>query len=225
MKLFYVVDKWRADNTVSFLPDYDSYDCLDLEYTKFINLRLFTEYQLFGFNISEKYDENISLQDNKKKGRVLSIYSIDTSELPNIFILVEHKFYYMLQVQNNENSWEKYNEDNSYNINYKNLNWKLNGHICVNLENLNLGLNLPDNSEGDIKNLFKIILHGDHPDRLIRLNYLSKIWDNDIESAKELYEILYDFTCGDYYDFCADSSYYYRAMKFLRDTYDVDPNY
>lgn len=225
MKLYYIEDKHKVDNTKIFLPVYDSDDCLDTEYNKYIKLRVFTENQLFGSDVLEKYDENIPLRNYRKIGRVFSIYSIDTTELPENFTVETYNFYHMLQVTNNENNWEKCYEYKSYNTDYKNLNWKLDKHICVNIKNFNAGLNLPNDPNEYIKKLIDIICGGDHPDRLVRLNYLSKEWNDSTESAKELYDILFDFTYGDHYDINSEGYYYYRAMAYLRNTYNVDPEY
>lgn len=225
MILYYLVDKEISDNNKIFLPLYDSYDCLDTELNKHIKLRLFTENQLFGSNVLEKYDENLPLKKHRKIGRVFSIYSIDTAKVPEIFTIVTHKFYHMLQVSNNENSWEKCYDDKYYNIDYKNLDWKFEKNICVNIKKFNAELNLPNDPNGYIKIITNIICEGDHPDRLVRLNSLPKESIVDFESAKELYDILFDFTYGEWYDMNSEGYYYYKAMEFLRDTYNVDPEY
>lgn len=165
------------------------------------------------------------MRNYQKIGRVFSIYSIDTENLPENFSVEKYSFYYKLSVKNLETDWFNHDDTYSYNINYHKLNWQLVEHICVDTLAFKNSLNLIDNLEGDIKLLINIICGGDAPDRLMRLNILQKAWSNDTESAKELYEILFDFTYGDYYDMNAEGYYYYRAMAFLRDTYNVDPEY
>ena len=40
-----------------------------------------------------------------------------------------------------------------------------------------------------------------------------------------MYDILYSFTFGEYYDFNAKSRYYNKTMKFLRGNYYMDSTF
>lgn len=224
MKLYYVVDKWKVDNTNVIVPFYYVGDCNDTEFYEYIKLDVFTEDQLFEKHVLENYDKNISIREHRHLGRIFSIYSIDTDDLPENFSIETCKFYHKLSIKNTETSWTNYNTTYSYNSNYYKLNWQLVEHICVNTTKLKASLtNFPDDPYGDLNKLINIICGGDNPDRLVRLNTLQKMWNNDTESARELYDILCDFTFGDYYDINAEGYAYYREMRYLRDIYNVDP--
>jgi hypothetical protein len=223
MKLYYVIDKWKVDKTDIIIPFYYIGDCSDTEYYEHIELNVFTEDQLFEKDLLEKYDEKITT--GKHKGRIFSIYSIDTENIPENFVVEKCIFYYKLSVKNLETDWIEHNEIYSYNSNYHSLKWQLEQHIHLNTDVFKKSLEFIDNPERDIKLLINIICGGDDPDRLVRLNILQKSRNENknFESAKELYKILFDFTFGDYYDMNAEGYAYYRAMRYLRDVYNVDP--
>lgn len=224
MKLYYLEDKWRVNTTNIFLPLYDSIDCLDTEYIPNVTLRVFTENQLFGTELLENYDDSKQIHDYRYIGRVISIHYIETNDLPENFNIEQKQFCCMVLTPNSADSWEKINEYQSSNLKFKNLNWKLHSHIVLNTKKLKASLtNFPNDPHGDLNKLIDIICSGDHPDRLIRLNNLQKMWNNNTESARELYDILCDFTFGDYYDINAEGYAYYREMRYLRDMYNVDP--
>jgi hypothetical protein len=227
MRLYYLVDKWRVDKTGIIIQSVYRGDCEDLEYMPNVELRVFTEDQLFEENLLEKYDKLKQLHEYLKNyGRVFSIYSIETEGLPENFMIEQKRFYHILSTPNTKNNWVNIDDYNSYNSDFQNLNWKLERHVRVDTKKLKESFtNFPNDPHGDLKKLIDIICGGDHPDRLVRLNYLQKSWisESDTESARELCDILFDFTFGDYYDINAEGYAYYREMRYLRDRYNVYP--
>lgn len=234
MKLYYLIDKWSVDHNKTLAPIYYSGDCDDFDCHSEIKLNVFTEENLFDQNVTSEYEECIDYRKIRNT-RVISMYSIETSELPQSISVDSKEFYYTLSVQNTKESWKKVFEGkinchNYYNLDYHILNWKFEKNVVLNTKKFFDQLCLPNDSSNDIKKLTNIIVGGDHPDRLVRLNCINNKFSDEnlnltLNSAKELYDILYDFTFGDYYDINSDGTCYYRAMEFLRNNYNTDPNH
>lgn len=139
--------------------------------------------------------------------------------------MFKNNYYHKIEILNNPSEWKKINIEYSYNKNFSELNWNLEGHFCINKEHF-LSKFQFDTEKKDIERLIKIILLGDYPERILRLNNILDDFNKNLQNcAKELYDILYEFTYGDWYDFNSEGTCYYNAMKFLRDKFNVNPEY
>ena len=174
-------------------------------------------------DVMETFDENIPEPKYwKQNKRVFSIHSLEIDNLPTNYKLSNLNFHYALyDTENNccdEEDFELYKQT------LQSLDLKFEKKICIDKSKILSKFNLlPDD---DLNKLFKMILTGDSPINCLRLYNVANIFNTSPHLvAKEIYDILFSFTYGYYFDFNADSEIYYRTMKFLRDNYHTDPKY
>jgi hypothetical protein len=231
MKLYYIIEKCHTDKFGIMVPLFYTSDVKDTEFNETISLNLFYQFDTFDENVLEEYNEKKSLNDYFRFDiRVFSMYSIETENLAKKFTLTkENEYKYKLTMLNENVNWVEHIENHSYASDFQNLDWKLEKVMCVNKNKFKSKFKFNetnDNEIHDIEKLIDIIVSGDSPERLLRLNNIVNDFNCDTQKcAKELYEILYDFTYGDYFDINAEGSYYYAAMAFLRKRFNTDPNY
>jgi hypothetical protein len=107
-----------------------------------------------------------------------------------------------------------------YSSDFQKLDWKLENVLCLNknkFESKFIFNNENDTENHDIKKIIKVIIWGDYAERLLRLNNIFNDFNIDMKKcAKELYEILYEFSFSDYSDISNNGTNYYNAMAFLR---------
>lgn len=221
MKLYYLT-KEKNDNYIYIG---------NTEHQEHFQLYLFNELQLFGNDVMETYDENIP--DVKywiKDKRIFSIYSLEIDNLPTNYKLTNSNFYHVLEDLNKKYVNDGDNEDiELYKQTLRSLNLKFEKKICIDRNKIILKFNFSLMDEliaNKIKNLIKIILTGDSPINCLRLYNIANVFNVSPQFAtKEIYDILYSFTLGDYYDLNAEGPMYYDAMKILREKYYTDPRY
>ena len=225
MKLYYIIDKWRVDkNNGIIVPILEK----DNIYSSYNSINLYDK--LFDENILEIYYQDKPLNDYRILDiRVFSIYSVETDILDSNFSLFNDRYKYILNLLNENIIFINYKENYLYSQDFQILNWKFEQILCINKNKFKSNFlynNENNNENNDIKKLLEIIIDIDSPDRLLRLNNILNDFNNNIKNcAKELYEIFNEFSCTDYFDINSEGYFYYNAINFLKDKYNVDEEY
>jgi len=221
MKLYYIIDKFIVDKNDGIIVPIVEKDTIHEEYN---SINLFDK--LFDENILEVFDEKTDYR-RLRNIRIFYLYSIETDNLTLDFSLVNYK--YILKLLHENIILIEYKENYLYSSDFQKLDWKLENVLCVNknkFESKFIFNNENDTENHDIKKIIKVIICGDSAERLLRLNNILNDFNNDMKKcAKELYEILYEFSFSDYYDINFEGTNYYSAMAFLREKYNTDPLY
>lgn len=218
MKLYYLVEKINADKNNDIIVPILEKDRYDKDYN---SIYLFDSY--FNNNVIENYNNEKSLNQHFNLGlRVFNLYSIETENLhKNISLINDQIGLHKLHLDNP--TFIDYKENYQYVLEFQNLDWIFEKILCLNKINfLSTFIFTPDNDtkNKDIEMLLDIIIKGDSVDRLLRLNKIVNDFNNKPEKcAKELYEILYDFSLGDYFDINSEIHSYYNAMEFLKNLF------
>jgi hypothetical protein len=224
MKLYYIIDKLSVDKNDSIIVPIVEKDTI---YEKYNSINLFDK--LFDENILEDFDEKKSLNDYHKLGiRLFYAYSIETDNLDLDFSLVNYNYKYTLKLLHENIILIEYKENYLYSSDFQKLDWKLENILCVNKNKFESKFifNNDNDTKNNIKKLIEVIICGDSAERLLRLNNILNDFNNDMKKcSKELYEILYEFSFGNYYDINSNGTNYYNAMAFLREKYNTDPLY
>lgn len=221
MKLYFLNDKWKVDNNDNIIVPIFEKD----KDTNCNSINLFNNI-LFDDDVLEEYDEKVN--ENIISNRIFYLFSIEVDNLDSKLLLENNDYYYTLKLLNKNINIVDYKKNYFYASDFQKLNWKMEKIICLNKNNFTSKfiINNQNDTENNIEELINIIIQGDSAERVVRLNNIIKDFNANMNKcAKELYEILYDFSCGDYYDINSEGVAYYNVMAFLRNKYNVDPQY
>jgi len=214
MKLYYIIDKWIVDKNGIIAPILEK-DVFNINYD---SLNLFNE-NIVKYFINDKHNIHDETKISEYDYRMCLLYSIETDNLKFNYSLSNNGYMYTLK-QLNELNLVDYKDIYVYNFNFKNLDWKLEKKLYININNFKL-LFITENN--NIQKLVSVIIQGDSPERLVRLKAIENNFNQNMQyCAKELYSILYDFSYGNYYNMNADGNNYYNAMEYLRNKYNLD---
>jgi hypothetical protein len=197
-----------------------------------VKLILFKKDKLFDENIISKIDENEAVNMvNKFGSNMYRLFEIDLDSIDKTkFDIKEDEFKIELSCKQPINKLEfVLMYDSCYTIEtFSNLNWINLGPIIKNTKQKIYFPNYDNNGYNDFNTVFNMILNGSEPQLVLRaLNLKDKIESNNLNQsdAKEIYDLFYDFSFSDWFDINSEGYPYYECMKYLRDTYNVDPNY